>query len=299
MQKKSIGSQIWELFSPLVVKMVVALVVETAIITAYIMPSMEEIVASAATQEELYQMTMEMALETLPYSTQISAVAALVTIPFLIRMMRKDRKKEQVVGIVPNKKASLGKYAWIAGISIPVMVALNNILLLVNLAQYSEAYQETAEVLYAPTFPVQLLCVGIVIPIMEEVLFRGLVYKRMRMRVSASRAMVSSALFFGLYHGNSVQMIYGALCGLLLAYLYEKYGSLKAPILAHVLMNVVACIITEVDGFTWMFQQPIRVGIITVVCAAIASSMFVLIREIDEKPERTDEIFTEEMENES
>lgn len=296
MQKKSIGTQIWELFSPLVLKMVVALVVETAIITAYIMPFMEGIVESAATQEELYQKTMELALKTLPYSTQISAVAALVTIPFLIRMMKKDRQKEREAGMVPNKKASLGKYVFIAGISIPLMIGLNNILMFINLAEYSETYQEAATVLYAPSFPVQLLCVGIIIPIMEELIFRGLVYKRMRRRVSATRAVVSSALFFGLYHGNSVQMIYGALCGLLLAYLYEKYGSLKAPIFAHVLMNIGACVLTEVDGFTWMFQQPMRVGIITVVCAAIASSMFVLIREIDEKPE---EPVAEEMEIES
>lgn len=293
MQKKSIGSQIWELFSPLVVKILVTLAVETAIITAYIMPFMEGIIESATTQEELYQMTMEIALKTLPYSTQISAVAALVTIPFLLRMMKKDKKIEQEIGIVQNKKAPLGKYALIVGISIPVMIALNNILLLVNLVEYSEAYQEAATALYAPSFPIQILCVGIVIPIMEELIFRGLVYKRMRMRVSATRAIFSSAMFFGLYHGNSVQMIYGALCGLLLAYLYEKYGSVKAPIFAHVLMNVTACLVTEVDGFTWMFQQPMRVGGITVACAAIASSMYVLIREIDEKPEK---ILEDEME---
>ena len=67
--------------------------------------------------------------------------------------------------------------------------------------------------------------------------------------------------------------------------MYEKYGSLKAPILAHVLMNVVVCVLSDVNAFTWMFSQPIRMAIITIVCAAIGSSVFLAVRQIDEKPD--------------
>jgi len=80
-------------------------------------------------------------------------------------------------------------------------------------------------------------------------------------------------------------MIYGTLCGLLLAYLYEKYGSIKAPIFAHMLMNIVACLLTDVDGFTWMFSNPIRMALITIGCAALASTVFLGIRKIEEQPE--------------
>lgn len=250
------------------------------------MPTIRKIIESGVSSEELYGMTTELAAQAMmTYGTEITAIAAVATIPFLMRMMRKDRKIAEENGILPNKKVSVKKYFLIAGISIPLMIALNNILLLVNLAEYSEAYQETAQLLYTPSLPVQLLCVGIVIPILEEILFRGLVYKRMRTQVSVKRAIISSAMFFGLYHGNSVQMIYGAACGLLLAYLYEKYGSLKAPIFAHMIMNCGACVLTEIDGFTWMFQQPIRMGIITIACAFLASLMYVQMSGIDEKTE--------------
>ena len=51
------------------------------------------------------------------------------------------------------------------------------------------------------------------------------------------------------------------------------------------LMNIVSCVLTDINGFTWMFVKPIRMAVITIVCAAIASTMFLFIRDIDEKPE--------------
>ena len=196
-------------------------------------------------------------------------------------MRKRDKRKENAVGIVPNKKAPLSKYFLIAGISIPFAVGFNNILTLSNLAEYSIAYQETAEALYTPSFLVQIVCLGLIVPITEEFIFRGLIYKRMRMNTSPMRAIFSSALFFGIYHGNSVQMIYGTICGLLMAYLYEKYGSIKAPIFAHIMMNLVSVFATEYQLMNWMSAEYVRIGAITVICAAVASKMFVLIQRME------------------
>ena len=115
---------------------------------------------------------------------------------------------------------------------------------------------------------------------MEELIFRGLLFKRLREVMPMVPAVIYSALFFGLYHGNLVQIIYGTICGLLLAYVYEKFGSLKAPVLMHMTMNILACVVTELNGFAWMLDQPMRIGIITVLCALVASGMFVLIKDM-------------------
>ena len=72
---------------------------------------------------------------------------------------------------------------------------------------------------------------------------------------------------------------------LMLAYFYEKYGSLKAPMMAHILMNTVAVIMTELDAFRWMFAVPMRMVIITIACAAVGSSMLVFIQKIEHKPD--------------
>lgn len=285
MQKKSVGKQIWEIFSPILIHLGVTLVVEMVITMVYYMRSIPELVAAMESEEAFTQYIWDMYYNIEQYMVEISAIAALVTIPLLIWMARKDAKKEKTAGVLQNKKAPWSKYILIIGISISLSVGLNNILTLSNIAAYSDAYQETAEALYTPSFPVQILCLGIVIPIMEEYIFRGLIYKRMRRNMSVINAMIFSAVLFGGFHVNLVQTIYGLLCGLLLAYLYEKYGSMKAPILAHMLMNIVSCVLTEMDAFTWMFTKPIRMAVITIACAAIASTMFIFIRDIDEKPE--------------
>ncbi len=285
MQRDSLGKRLWGIFSPFLIYFAVSFVVEMIVLLVAYAIRMPAMIDSLQTMDDFMNAYMEICMEVLQYAVELTALSALITIPILEWMRRRDRKRELAAGIVQNRKAPAAKYFLIAGICIPFSLGLNNLIMLSNLAAYSDAYQDAAETLYAPSFGVQILCAGIIIPIVEEYIFRGLVYRRMRAYVSVRRAIIVSAVLFGVYHGNLVQMIYGVLCGILLAWLYEKYGSLWAPVLAHMLMNLVSVILTNVDAFLWMFADLMRVGIITVVCAALTSTMYVLIREIDEKPE--------------
>ena len=275
MQRRSLGKQIWYYLSPLVVRYVIAYIVEVIIIGSYFFKEHAEALGNIETQEQVYELLNVVLEAIMPYSTQIGTVAAVITIPCFIRMMKKDGFKTEVPAF------SAGKHIYAIVMSIAVAIALNNILLLANIAEFSESYQESAELLYSPSFPVQILCLGIVYPIMEELLFRGLVFRRIRQNTSAFNAIISSALFFGFYHGNAVQMIYGTLCGVMLAYLCEKSGDIKVPIMSHIAMNITAVILTELDAFTWMFAVPVRMVIVTILCAAVGSSMFVFLRKYE------------------
>ena len=85
-----------------------------------------------------------------------------------------------------------------------------------------------------------------------------------------------------------VQMLYGFILGFSFCYLYEKYGSVMAPVTAHVSSNILSVLLTELNAMEWMSAEPLRIGIITVICASAASTMYVLIQRIEEKPERID-----------
>lgn len=280
MQRRSFGKQMWRLFGPLIIKGCIGFGVEFVALTLYMLPHMPELLPLAQDKEAYFVKVTEIAYELAQHGTELAALTAIVAIPVLAWMFRRDRKREKEQGkeMVTNK-VSLWKYLFVIGISIPFALGVNNILMLANLTEISEAYKEASKVLYTPSFPVQILCLGIIIPLMEELIFRGLLFKRIREDAPFLRAMIYSSLFFGLYHGNTVQVVYGIVCGALFAYLYEAYHSFKAPVLAHMVMNILVCTVTEADGFRWMFAQPMRMGVITVVCAAVASSMFVLIRE--------------------
>ncbi len=275
----------WEIFNPMILKYGVAFVVELVVVMALYLQYLPEILGDAYTTERAAEISFEITNTVYQYITEVSALAALVTIPFLGIMINNDRRREKKTGFISNKKAPLAQYFYVGVIGTALSLGLNNILILSNLAEYSEAYQEASEILYSPSFPVQIVCVGIIIPIMEEMVFRGLIYRRMRHNVSMIKAMIFSSLIFGFYHGNMVQFIYALFAGLLLSYLYEKYGSLKAPVFAHMLMNVVSLILTEEEVFTWIFSDMMRMAVITIACAAIGSTMFVLINRIDEKPD--------------
>ena len=173
---------------------------------------------------------------------------------------------------------------YICGIllaSISLVIGLNNILQMLNIAQYSKAYQEAAETIYAMSFWNQIWSTGLLIPILEELLFRGMAFRLLRRWIPFGWAMLITAVLFGVYHGNLVQFIYATICGLFLAYLCEKFGTVLASIAAHMAMNLVACIMTEFATFYWMFETGWRVSIITAICVVIFAVSFVWIQKMD------------------
>ena len=80
------------------------------------------------------------------------------------------------------------------------------------------------------------LSAGLVIPVCEEILFRGALYGALRRVTPAPVAIAISAIVFGLLHDAPALLPVAAL-GAVMAWLYERTGSLAAPIALHVLHN--------------------------------------------------------------
>ena len=86
-------------------------------------------------------------------------------------------------------------------------------------------------------FALTLLVAALTVPIAEEMVFRGVLYTWLR-RWGVTLAVVGSALLFGLYHGINVVFPATMVLGLLLAFAYERSGSIWPGVVAHVLYNV-------------------------------------------------------------
>ena len=160
-------------------------------------------------------------------------------------------------------------------------VALNNILILSNISSISASYQTTSAGLYASPVIIEVIGLGVIVPVLEECLYRGVIFRRIRDMVDARKAILFSALIFAVVHGNIVQFLYAFVFGLLLSYAYETYESIKAPVLLHCAANLGSVLLTETNAYEWIFQTPLRMGIITVVCAFAASVFFVQIRNME------------------
>ncbi|MCI8831842.1 MAG: CPBP family intramembrane metalloprotease [Lachnospiraceae bacterium] len=114
----------------------------------------------------------------------------------------------------------------------------NLLLSFTPLARWFPAVEEAVREIADSGFWLQLTGVCLIIPVAEELIFRGIGYLSLRDEMGVVPAAVFSSGFFGLFHGNLVQGIYAAGLGLILAFVMEKYQSLTAVWLTHAAMNI-------------------------------------------------------------
>ena len=81
-----------------------------------------------------------------------------------------------------------------------------------------------------------ILVMVILAPVLEEYIFRKLLIDRMHI-YGEKLAVFTSALMFGLFHGNLTQLIYAFALGLVFGYVYLKSGKLRYSIGLHMLIN--------------------------------------------------------------
>lgn len=98
-----------------------------------------------------------------------------------------------------------------------------------------------------------LILVGLLGPIAEEVLFRGVIYGKLRDVFSVAQAAILSGAIFGIYHKNIVQAIYATLFGILLAVIYERTHTLWGAIVTHMMFNLSSYLLVWVTNVLQKF----------------------------------------------
>ena len=98
------------------------------------------------------------------------------------------------------------------------------------------------------THPWGWIAVGVLVPIAEEMVFRGAILRTL-LTLCGHRwrwgAIVLSALLFGLAHGNMAQLLNATLLGCLLGWLYYRSGSIAPGIVFHMVNNSVAVLLVR------------------------------------------------------
>ena len=206
-------------------------------------------------------------------SAVCTSVTALLVLPVLIWMYRSDAAKgmhsnksicrfggaqqedcrsqntQGTAAVKTNRRGKdIRKTAYLLGILILCAVSggVLNLLWSGILQQlriqdhFSNAVQEQ---LFAGQAMVQLLGLGVLVPLAEELIFRGLIYTRIRKRIPAGAAIFFSALLFALFHGNVIQMIFAFPLALILAWLYERSGWFACPLAFHMGANLTAIVL--------------------------------------------------------
>ena len=150
-----------------------------------------------------------------------------------------------------------------------VSIALNIVIALTNMSGKDTAFVEVSDMITSNPLFVTIICAGILIPIVEEILFRGLIFNRIKCQYNFLAGLLISSLLFGIYHGNIVQGIYATLLGIFLGFAYHKTKSILIPIFIHMGGN------TFVSIYGKLGENEENIGILVVTVAI--SIIFALI----------------------
>ena len=80
-------------------------------------------------------------------------------------------------------------------------------------------------------------------PILEEYLFRGIVYNKYLKLYGQKKALYITTIIFAIMHGNILSIIYTFIMGFIINKIYIKEKNIKAPILYHITINLIASLI--------------------------------------------------------
>jgi len=89
-------------------------------------------------------------------------------------------------------------------------------------------------------------------PILEEILFRGVILDGFLKNYSPTKAIFGSAIIFGLFHMNPYQFVAATLIGVLMGWIYWRTNSLSLCILIHFLNNALGFFLN------WIFELPLN-----------------------------------------
>ncbi len=194
----------------------------------------------------------------------------LIVFPLVLRKMPKGNP-------IPVDRLSLWEFIQAAVFSFGVGYGCSLLSSLVISALERLTRQATTNVVdsFTASLPLWLTAVAFVLvaPILEELIFRRILLRRL-LGLGDVSAVVLSALAFALFHANLYQTAYAFLLGLVFGAVVLLTGSIRDTILLHMLIN----------GFSVVMQLdlPVEVYMVASVCIylsiGIAIAMFLAVR---------------------
>lgn len=173
------------------------------------------------------------------YAALVTLIALVITIPIEFLYYRRDY-------VLHTSYIFKNPQYLIAAIVTGVLVShgLSILISLINANGALGTYTQVEQVIYSSDMPLVILRAVILAPLCEELIFRGLTFKRMREDANFLASAVISSAIFALYHMNVPQGIFAFLFGMLLCLLYDMFGNLWVPIIVHATANILSIILT-------------------------------------------------------
>lgn len=179
-----------------------------------------------------------------PLITVCSAAVTLVILLVVFLIRKKNPLKE--VGLVRTSPSVAAAAAAVTPALYMLVILVMGLLpeaWLEDYAQASAGLNDTGLLAFFGTV--------LAAPLVEEVIFRGLMQSRLARAMPGWLAAVVAALAFGLCHGQFVWVAYATLLGLIFGWIRLRSGSILPSLLAHFVFNLIGFFsaFAETGGF--------------------------------------------------
>ena len=190
-----------------------------------------------ASGEELDVMAMTDALmaEVMSKAMEMTFIAGLVTL-FIFWIVFLIRKKKFI------KEVCIRKIPVTGILPIAIMAAAFNVITTVIISfmpwpqEWMDSYVESSSAIDGSAMA--WFTAVLMAPVLEEIVFRGLMYTRLKRGLPAIVAAIITSLAFGIAHGTVIWAIYTFVFSMILIWVFEKFQSLTACIVLHMAYNL-------------------------------------------------------------
>lgn len=157
----------------------------------------------------------------------------------MIKNLPEEEKREsKTLGVFEVIKICFMSYSIVY-----IVNFLTNILMmLIAVIKGSEVTNPLVNMLEGSNWIWSLIFAGILSPIIEEMMFRGVMLNKLR-RYGDKVAIITTAILFGLFHANFSQFFYAVALGIVFAYVALKTGTIKYSIILHIVVNIMGGVI--------------------------------------------------------
>lgn len=159
-------------------------------------------------------------------------------------------RKVEDVEQKPKVKLGVKKMLWYIfaclGLGIFCSTVTAEITTLITAPFGGEISDRVDEVISESTPSLIVVFVAIVGPIFEELIFRGLLLKKLRV-YGDKTAIIYNAIAFGLFHTNVSQILFAGVVGAVLAYVVVKSNNIKYSIIIHMSINLLGSMSTILE----------------------------------------------------
>lgn len=201
--------------------------------------------------DAMYESLMETVLSKLTENVNaIMILSALLTVLVLFLSFHLRHKKPLEEMHIRKISPKAGILALLFGAALQGFTAIAMAFLPIP-PELIESFAENSELISGGPIGTEILNVVLVTPIIEEIIFRGLVYTRLACGFKPWAAVILSAVIFGMAHGHIISFVYAGFLGIVLVALMRKQGdSILSPILCHMGFNGASYLISMIEEIT-------------------------------------------------